>query len=104
MATEPASDLKPRPTELLQNEQLCRLLAENSSDMITRLDLQGRRVYMSPSFERFVGKSSLDAFSGVHPDDLEAAKQSWTDVVAGRARRIRFRHRAAEGTWHMLDG
>jgi PAS domain S-box-containing protein len=103
MAPEP-SDLTPRQTDLLQNENLCRLVVEHANDMITLLDLEARHVYVSPSFERFAGTSPIDAFGGVHPDDIETTRQAWVSVLAGQSPRITFRHRAADGSWRILEG
>ena len=104
MAPKSASDLTLRQVNLLQNEDLCRLVVEHANDMITLLDLEARHVYVSPSFERFAGSSPIDSFGGVHPDDIEMATQAWRRVLAGEAPRITFRHRAADGSWRVLEG
>ena len=104
MAAKPAPDLISRQLDPLESRQLCELLLEHSQDMITLLDLRGRHVYVSPSFEHFVGRVSTDAFSGVHPDDLEITKAAFAGVLAGQSQRVRFRHRAADGSWHILEG
>jgi diguanylate cyclase (GGDEF)-like protein/PAS domain S-box-containing protein len=40
---------------LAESEAAFRLLAENSSDMVARIDLEGRRSYVSPAAERLLG-------------------------------------------------
>jgi PAS domain S-box-containing protein len=104
MAAEPAPHLISRQIDPLESRQLCQLLLEHSRDMVTLLDVHGRRVYVSPSFEQFVGQLAIDAFSGVHPDDLDTTKAAFASVIAGQSQRISFRHHAADGSWHLLEG
>src|SRR4030095_15359425 len=101
MAAEPASHLISRQIDPLESRQLCQLLLEHSRDMGTLLDVHGRHVYVSPSFEQFVGRLAIDAFSGVHPDDLDMTKAAFASVLAGESQQMSFRHRAAGGSWRL---
>ena len=80
-----------------------RLLAEGSSDMVTRIGLDEKIRYVSPSCVSIVGwrpdqLKDTPALAGVHPDDLQRVK----DVVAGLKRgdameaRITYRTRHRE--------
>jgi len=68
-----------------ESEELYRLLAENSSDMISRLTPEGMYSYVSPSCttllgwlpEELLGRSAYDLY---HPDDLEAIRRSHATV------------------------
>ncbi len=56
--------------ELVQREELFRLISENAGDMIAVVDVNGNRIYDSPSYERVLGYSaeeleSIAQFEGV---------------------------------------
>jgi diguanylate cyclase (GGDEF)-like protein/PAS domain S-box-containing protein len=85
-----------------------RLLAEKSSDMVTRIGLDERMQYVSPSSDRIVGwkaeqLTGTSALAGVNAEDLPKVR----DVVAALKRgdvteaRIvyRTRHRDAKEVW-----
>jgi diguanylate cyclase (GGDEF)-like protein/PAS domain S-box-containing protein len=93
---------------LVSKEADFRLLAEESSDMVTRIGLDGRLLYVSPSSARVVGwkpeqLTGTPALAGVNAGDLAAVN----DVVAALKRgaisetRIvyRSRHREAKDIW-----
>src|SRR5712671_4659994 len=84
------------------NEQydLFRLIGESAADMIAVVDMSGRRIYNSPSYQRVLGYSPEElegtaSFEQVHPDDrrlvLEAAREARRTGV-GRKLEYRFRH------------
>lgn len=59
---------------LIEKEAHFRLLAEGSSDMVTRIGLDERLRYVSPSSNRVVGWRAnqligTDALAGIHPED-----------------------------------
>jgi diguanylate cyclase (GGDEF)-like protein/PAS domain S-box-containing protein len=85
-----------------------RLLAEESSDMVTRIGFDGRLIYVSPSSARIVGWSpeqlmGTAALAGVNADDLPEVN----DIVSALRRgditdaRIayRTRHRDTQEVW-----
>jgi PAS domain S-box-containing protein len=85
-----------------------RLLAEKSSDMVTRIGLDERMQYVSPSSDRIVGwkaeqLTGTPALAGVNTEDLPKVR----DVVAAlkrgdvtEARLVyRTRHRDAKEVW-----
>jgi diguanylate cyclase (GGDEF)-like protein/PAS domain S-box-containing protein len=85
-----------------------RLLAEKSSDMVTRIGLDERMQYVSPSSDRIVGwkaeqLTGTPALAGVNAEDLPKVR----DVVAAlkrgdmtEARLVyRTRHRDAKEVW-----
>ncbi|WP_027522753.1 diguanylate cyclase [Bradyrhizobium sp. Ec3.3] len=62
-------------TALVEKEAHFRLLAEGSSDMVTRIGLDERLRYVSPSSARVVGWRAnqligTPALAGIHPEDL----------------------------------
>jgi diguanylate cyclase (GGDEF)-like protein/PAS domain S-box-containing protein len=88
--------------ELALREAEYRVLAEHSGDCISRHDLDGTYLYVSPSSEsmlgykpeEMVGRTGHD-LNCIHPDDLAAVAKLRTDVVEG--------HRAsATASWRMV--
>lgn len=95
--------------QLIEREELFRLITENAADMIAVIGSDGRRLYNSPSYERVLGYSSeeMQQASGmelVHPEDrqqVEEAAQSARGTGVGR--RIEYRMRHKDGTWRFLE-
>jgi len=95
--------------ELTQREELFRLISENAADMIAVVDVQGNRIYNSPSYERILGYTDDElqgtrAFEQVHPDDrhlVEEAARDARDRRVGRSIQYRMRHK--DGTWRTLE-
>jgi diguanylate cyclase (GGDEF)-like protein/PAS domain S-box-containing protein len=64
---------------LRERERGYRLLAENVEDVVTRVDLNGNRLYLSPSIEKLLGWTSAEiieqsAYSNLHPAHREMVK------------------------------
>ena len=99
-----------RAAEAAREDELYRLLAENSTDTIVRGDLDGVRLYISPAVrtllgyepEAMIGRKAIDI---VHPDDIEAFGRVMSDVRTGRidlaVSEQRQRHR--DGHWVWLE-
>lgn len=87
---------------LREQEEFFRLLAENVYDFIAVLDLDGRRLYSSPSYRRFVGAAmdlpGTDSFADVHPEDRERVKRVFVETVkTGIGQQIDYRFMHANG-------
>ena len=89
--------------EARRSEATFRLLAENSSDVVSHLDLAGRRFYISPAAEaiygrpiaQLLGRSSLE---DVVPDDVGIAQEAVARLNAGeRDVRASYRIRRPDG-------
>jgi PAS domain S-box-containing protein len=72
-----------RTAVLRESEAKYRLLVENQTDMVVKMDLEGRFLFVSPSYCRTLGKNEKDLLDQkfsvfVHPEDrsraLEAVK------------------------------
>jgi two-component system cell cycle sensor histidine kinase/response regulator CckA len=95
--------------QLLEREELFRLISENAADMIAVVDMEGRRIYNSLSYQRVLGYSpeelkSSTALEQVHPDDrarLKAAGEEARRTGIGRSLEYRIRHK--DGTWLVLE-
>jgi PAS domain S-box-containing protein len=91
-----------------QSGEQFRLIAENVADMIAVLDLEGRRIYNSPSYKGILGDPEslrgTDGFQEVHPKDIERVKQVFRDTVrTGVGQRIEYRFLRPDGTERIID-
>ena len=93
---------------LVAKEAHFRLLAEQSSDMVSRIGLDNRLLYVSPSCVRIIGWSAEEllgtsAVAGIHPEDMERVEQAITALKNGEAEEARFvyrqRHRDKSEIW-----
>ncbi len=90
-----------------RGEARFRLLAENMGDVITRIRLDGRSGYVSPSIEALLGFRPEDmagkrAQAFVHPDDRPLIDSVFADLAQGAAGRTivhRAQHRSGEAVW-----
>lgn len=93
---------------LVATEANFRLLAEQSSDMVTRIGLDNILLYVSPACARITGWSAEEllgtsALAGIHPDDMERVGQAIAALKNGEAEEARFvyrqRHRDKGEIW-----
>jgi len=95
--------------QLIQREELFRLITENAADMIAVVDGDGRRLYSSPSYEKILGYSAQEieqtsAMEFVHPEDRSLVEEAANEArSAGVGRRIEYRMRHKDGTWRYLE-
>jgi diguanylate cyclase (GGDEF)-like protein/PAS domain S-box-containing protein len=101
--------LADKHASLGRSEKLHRLLAENSSDVITRVRADGRRLYVSPSVRRTLGWSPdemlrHDWANFVHPDDVERfrAARAYIFAVADDHTSV-FRYRRKDGEYVWIE-
>src|ERR1700689_3800371 len=95
--------------QLVEREELFRLISENAADMIAVVDPSGRRLYNSPAYARILGYSneeleSTSFFEQVHPDDRQVAEQAAKEATSGsEGRTIQYRMRHKDGSWHVIE-
>jgi len=95
--------------QLLQREELFRLITENAADMITVVDDAGKLLYSSPSYQRVLGYSHEEvertpAFDLIHPEDRAQVEEEMQQVRStGAGRRIEYRARHKDGSWRLLE-
>lgn len=75
---ENISKQKQAELSLLQKELEYRSLADNSPDVISRFDLEGRRIFVNKQFEKQYRRLSTELL-GLRPDE-----ESFTDAVFGK--------------------
>ncbi|MBU6498562.1 MAG: diguanylate cyclase [Rhodospirillales bacterium] len=95
---------------LAGSERLYRLLADHASDIISRIRLDGTRLYISPSVEEVLGWSVEEMMrpdwqKNVHPDDLERFT-SVREALRNGAEQMRntYRFRRKNGEWAWIEG
>jgi PAS domain S-box-containing protein len=95
--------------QLQNSEQLFHLIGENAADLIAVVDMEGNRLYNSPSYEKLLGYTQEDlaassALDQIHPDDREkvaAANEEAKQTGTGRC--LEYRIRDKNGAWHFLE-
>lgn len=93
---------------LREQEEFFRLLAENLGDFVAVLDLDGRRIYNSPSYQRLFGPArdlrGTDSFAEIHADDRPRIKGEFCDtVVTGIGRQSEYRFVLADGSIRYME-
>lgn len=93
-----------------KSEQLYRLLAENSRDIIVLTDLEHRREYISPAVQwmmgwdprELTGTRYLDSI--VHPDDIAALTATLDALKSGEpAKSLTYRCMKKDGTYLWME-
>lgn len=75
---------KRAPGNIDENSPHFRTIAENLTDMLALVDLQGRRLYCTPNYsflgdpQKLIGK---DSFAEIHPEDRERIKNVFAETV-----------------------
>ncbi len=93
---------------LRESEGRYRLLAENADDLVTLLDPQENRLYISPSFFRVTGWQPEDILGSpwdarLHPEDISRIRQSREENLAGQTTLIEHRIRCRDGSWIWVE-
>jgi len=98
-------------TEQRQREHRFQALIEETNDIISVVDTDGRFQYQSPSIERILGHSPADtigelAWEYIHPDDRDGVKTaftSWVTTDQASLESIEYRARHADGSWRWME-
>jgi diguanylate cyclase (GGDEF)-like protein/PAS domain S-box-containing protein len=93
---------------LREQEEFFHMITENIDDLIAVLDLEGRRLYNSPSYAKLFGDprvlQNTDSFAEIHPEDRERVKQVFRDTVnSGIGQRIEFRFSLGDGSIRDME-
>jgi PAS domain S-box-containing protein len=93
---------------LRQSEEQFRLIAENVADMIAVLDLEGNRIYNSPSYEGILGNPEslrgTASFREIHPEDRERVQEVFRETArTGKGQRIEYRLVRKDGSIRTIE-
>lgn len=93
---------------LVESEAQYRTLADNSSDLVVRMALDGRRRYVSPSAREMLGVEPevlmVSESELVHPEDRARWEQALAKVGAeGGSATVRYRARHANGQYVWIE-
>jgi PAS domain S-box-containing protein len=94
--------------ELRQRDELFRKITENVDDLVAVMDLEGRRVFNSPSYRHLLADpntaAGTDAFAEIHPEDREQVHRTFRDTVeTGIGRRAEYRFLLRDGTIRYIE-
>jgi two-component system, cell cycle sensor histidine kinase and response regulator CckA len=95
--------------QLIEREELFHLISENAADMIAVVDLEGRRIFNSLSYQKILGYSPEElqessGFEQIHPDDREKVKNAAKEVrETGVGKLLEYRFRHSNGNWMVLE-
>ncbi|MBX2990204.1 MAG: PAS domain S-box protein [Bacteroidetes bacterium] len=94
--------------ELRQSEERFRLITENVTDLIALLDLNGQRLYNSPSYNDILGDpmalQGTDSFREIHPGDRERIVNLFKEAVrTGIGQRAEYRLRGKDEKTRFIE-
>ena len=111
LVQQKTQDLEKSLEDLHESERRFRSMVENGSDLISILNADGTRRYMSPSYERVLGYkleelSGASAFTIIHPDDLHHVVDAFSQaarIPEMTLTRIEYRVRHRNGSWRNIE-
>jgi two-component system, cell cycle sensor histidine kinase and response regulator CckA len=95
--------------QLLEREELFHLISDNAADMIAVVNMNGKRIYNSLSYQRVLGYSpeelqTSSAFEQIHPDDRDRVKSAAEEARrSGIGKTLEYRLRHKNGEWLVLE-
>ncbi|WP_267162888.1 PAS domain S-box protein [Halovenus salina] len=97
-------------SERRQRERRFRALVEESNDVISIIDADGRFQYQSPSLERILGYDPEEMVGGlaweyIHPDDCVAVMDTFEEWLTSPESResVEYRAHHADGSWRWFE-
>jgi len=92
---------------LREQKEFFRLIAENLEGFVAVLDVDGRRLYASPSYERLLGHrvfSGTLSFDDICPADRDRVVKAFRETVAlGIGRYLEYGVTAADGSIRQME-
>ena len=94
---------------LVESEAHFRLLAENSTDVITRHSADGTCLYASPALREVLGREPAElegslAIESVHPEDAGRLLDAHVDLLrSGSGTTVRYRMAHRDGRWVWVE-
>lgn len=102
------SERKRVEAELRRSEALYRDFVEETDNLVTQVDREGRFTYVNQRSREFFGLEpdaciGLSAFDFVHPDDRRRTRESFARWLVERTRRIRIENRTINRQGEVHD-
>ena len=94
---------------LIEREELFHLISENAADMIAVVDMEGKRLFNSLSYQAVLGYSPEElqaspALEQIHPDDRESVRKAAEEAqLSGTGKTLEYRLRHKNGTWLVVE-
>jgi two-component system, cell cycle sensor histidine kinase and response regulator CckA len=94
---------------LIRGEELFRLISENAADMIAVVDMDGKRIFNSFSYEKVLGYSMKElkessSFEQIHSEDRDKVRQAAEEARStGVGKPLEYRVRHKDGSWRVLE-
>ena len=103
-------DLEKSLEDLHVSERRFRSMVENGSDIISILNADGTRRYVSPSIERILGYTpeeltGQNTFHLIHPDDRQRVVDAFTEAlkIPQLTLTLEYRSRHKNGSWRNIE-
>lgn len=102
------TELKRAEESIREQEEFFRMITENIEDFIAVLDLEGRRLYNSPSYSKLFHDiekmKGTDSFAEVHPEDREQVQRAFRETVqSGIGLQIEYRFLLTDGSIRHME-
>lgn len=107
--TQDVTELEKANNTIRQSEQEFRLLAEHSNDIISRYNIKGDLIYISPSVERLLGYHPSESKEHsweeyMHPKDRKQVAREMIKMFGDlQTRRVSYRMMAKDGRYLWLE-
>jgi len=107
--TENGADTSDISISTLKDDRLFRAIMENVADLIAVIDVQGYRIYNSPSYQRVLGYTSSElkgtwAYDKIHPDDQAQVLEAVAETLkTGMGKVLEYRMQHKDGSWRILE-
>jgi two-component system, cell cycle sensor histidine kinase and response regulator CckA len=95
--------------QMLEREELFQLISENAADMIALVDMEGKRIFNSLSYQKMLGYSPEElqgstSFEQIHPEDRDRVKAVAEETQrTGTGKTLEYRLCHKNGTWLVIE-
>lgn len=102
--------LKASEKERQEQDAMFRMLIEKNSNIISIINEEGQLIFENSAVEKITGytieeRKGCGILDLVHPDDLEAVKSNFNDLLTEpeKPRTITIRNRHKDGSWRWME-